>query len=266
MTQRLRSTLEWVLVDTHLWVATAAASLTVFAAAAVGAPVQLPPLGVVFSSTLLIYAVDDIFDGRMRSQPVRWLAVGSGALSLLVQLLWAPRLVVIVVIVGALPGLLYGVRICGRRLRELPGVKPFFVAGSLAVAVVAVPVLWGRPMAAPSPGLARMAIAIGSLFLLVLSNVCFFDLRDRAADARAGVRTIPVRLGVVGTRRFCLTLSLAVGLATPFVGDDLRGPLLMAVLATAAYTALLPAPGGRLQYALAVDGVPVLLGLSVLAL
>ena len=99
---------------------------------------------------------------------------------------------------------------------------------------------------------------------LVLCNVCFFDLRDREADERAGVRTIPVWLGVWGTRRSCLALGLVVAVGGTLAIGILKAPLIAAALATAAYARFLPAPGGRLEYALVVDGVPVLLGLSAL--
>jgi len=179
-------------------------------------------------------------------------------------LVTAPAPVVVVVLIGGFPALLYGAPIRRRRFRELPGVKPFFVATSLALAAVGVPTLWVwattlQPLAGP-----RVITTIGVLFLLILSNVCFFDLRDRLADARAGVRTIPVWIGVAGTRRFCLALSLTVGLTATVGGGNLRVSLLAAAAATAMYALFLPSPGGRLQYALVVDGVPVLLGLSIL--
>ena len=71
VTPSVRRTLEWLVVDTHLWVSAAAAGLTLFAAAAIGLPTRAAPMGVVFSAALLIYAVDDISDGRMRAQPAR---------------------------------------------------------------------------------------------------------------------------------------------------------------------------------------------------
>ena len=264
MRQYLRRALERSLVDTHLWVAAAAASLALFASAAMGLPLQLPPIGVVFSATLLIYAVDDVFDGRMRLQPARWLTVGLGAVLLSAQLVSAPAPAVLAVLVGTLPALLYGAPIRGRRFRELPGVKPFFVATSLAVAAVGVPALWTWSTTPPPLAAPRVIATTGVLFLLILSNVCFFDLRDRLTDVRDGVRTIPVWIGVAGTRRFCLALSLAAGLVATARGGDLRAPLLVAAAATAAYALFLPTPGGRLQYALVVDGVPVLLGVAIL--
>ena len=263
MKSKLYRVVERGLVDTHLWVSAAAAGLTLFAAAALGLSTGVAAAGMVFSATLLIYAVDDFFDGRMRAQPMRWYTMAVGFLSLGVQLLSAPTVTVMVVALGAVPALLYGAPVRGRRLRELPAIKPFFVAASLTVAAIAVPVLWAWP-AQQMPAASRIAMMAAFLFGLVLCNLCFFDLRDRVDDARAGVRTVPIVLGVAGTRRLCLTLCLGVALAATVAGAGLRVPLIAAAVVTAAYARLLPARSGRLEYALAVDGVPVLLGVCVL--
>ena len=232
MNSKLHQVLERGLVDTHLWVSSAAAGLTLFAATALGLSAGVAAAGVVFSATLLIYAVDDFFDGRMRAQPMRWYTLAFGFLSLGAQLLSAPTVVVIVVAIGSLPALLYGAPIRGRRLRELPAVKPFFVAAALTVAAIAVPVVWARPAPEFLPAASRIAMVAVFLFGLVLCNVCFFDLRDRVDDARAGIRTVPVMLGVAGTRRLCLTLCLGVALAATVAGGGLRVPLIVAAAVT----------------------------------
>ena len=258
----MRRELEWILVDSHLWVSAAAAGLTLFAAATLGLPFRAGPAGIVFSATLLVYAVDDVFDGRMHRQPARWLLVLIGGAMLSVQLLMAPAIIVVVVTGGAVPALLYGAPIGGHRFRELPGVKPFYVAASLAVAAVSIPVLWQTDLQLPST---PRLIATGVLlFALILGNVCFFDLRDRHEDAGAGVRTIAVRLGVARTRRLVLVLGAMVAGGSVLVGGEQWPSLALAALATAAYARFLPVTGGRLQYGLVVDGVPVMLGCLVL--
>lgn len=264
----LVQTLECLLVDTHLWVSAAAACLTLFVATAIAAPVRLESTGIVFSATLLIYAIDDVFDGRMSRQPLRWLTVAVAAVALGFQLLRAPALTTLLVGLGALPALAYGVPICGRRLRELPGIKPFFVALSLAVAVSAVPTLLAWERGVGGAHLTQVLPVGGLLFLLILSNVCFFDLRDLQDDARKGIRTIPVQYGAAGTRAVCVLLSLLVclsvilssGLLDVFLGRC----LLLSAAASTLYALCLPVTGNRLSYALMVDGVPILLGVSVL--
>ena len=248
MNHRLRRALELGLVDTHLWVSTAAAGLALFASAALGLPTRTMPAGIVFSATLLIYAVDDFFDGCMHAQPWRWCTLSFGLISVGAHLLWAPTAVAVAVVAGTVPALFYGMQIRGRRLRELPTIKPFFVAGSLTTAVVVVPVLWSWSVQEPFPAVSRIAVVAALLFGLVTCNVCFFDLRDRVDDARAGVRTIPVALGVVRTRWLCLALCLGVALVTLLVGSGLRAPLIAAAFVTAAYARLLPVRSSRLGY------------------
>ena len=260
MTRRRRN-LEWLLVDTHLWVSSAAAGLSLFAAAALGFSERLAPMGVVFSATLLIYAVDDVFDGRTRIQPARWLTVVVGGGTLLAQLLQAPIAVVVTVAAGSLPALLYAAPIRGRRLRELPAVKPFFVAFSLSVGAVAVPLLWATNTGQYAAGALPLLGVMLVLFLLVLCNVCFFDLRDREVDARTGVRTLPLRLGERRTRRLCLVLCMPAALAAVSILPGVSTTLLIAIAATATYVCYLPVLATRLHYALVVDGVPILLGL-----
>lgn len=253
--------LEWALVDTHLWVSTAAAGLSLFACAALGLPLAGESAGIAFSATMLIYGVDDVFDGRASAQPLRWVTVAVGAFALGAQLLAAPLQVVILVVVGACPALLYGAPVLGVRLRDLPGAKPFFVAASLTTAAICVPTVW-----AAAVGLHVEVGAIGAtfvvLFILTLCNVCFFDVRDRRQDGRDGVGTIPVCFGVGRTRQICLLLSgavAAIAMASPL---EPAWPILLAAAATASYSRWFPAGSRRLSYCLVVDGVPVLLGLS----
>ena len=274
---RLARRAEAVLVDAHLWVAVAAAGLTLYAAHALGLPADPRPPLLVLAATILIYAVDDVFDGRAVAKgrsPERaaswrvasWrVAVATAAAMLAWQLVAAPRPVITLVGLGGLPCLAYGLPVGGHRLRDLPGVKPFLVAVAVVVAVIGVPLAW-TPVRHPSPSPPAI-VGLGlALFALVLCNVCFFDLRDLAVDSGAGVRTVATCLGDRGTRLFCMCVCGFTGLALALY--ELPGiwpaPMLAALAATAAYAAGLPAAASRLGYAAAVDGVPVLLGMSVL--
>lgn len=260
MTSRAVTLLERVLVDTHLWVGLAAAGLGLFAAASLGVA-AVPSAGLLFSATVLIYSVDDVFDGRMRRQPARWVTLAASALALATQLWVAPRAVAALILLGAPPALLYAAPIRGRRLRDLPGVKPLFVASSLTVAAVTVPLVW-----AWAEGVivdtTRAPQTAYFLFVVVLCNVCFFDLRDRETDAAAGVGTIPVRAGVSGTRRLCVALCLLTGVVV--LSTTAPPALWLALGGTVFYALALPEGAGRLTYALVVDGVPILLGLASL--
>ena len=272
----LRRALTVVLVETHLWVALAATGLTLFAQNFLGLPLVWYPAALVFASTMLIYEVDELFDrfaskSQTRNGSRRWLGVVSACLytgGVALCLNAAPSAVRFLVLFGAVPCLLYGAPVAvfkGTRLRELPGVKPFFVTTALTVAAIGVPLLWIEALHAPISG--NIALLAVCLFGITLCNVTVFDLRDRDQDARYSIRTIPVMLGVTGTRMLCVAVCaalLCLLLMTSLPGSSPVIVLGCGVGATALYCGALPANSGRLTYAIAVDGVPILLGLSIL--
>lgn len=246
MRARLARGLTVLLVESHLWVALAATGLALFAQSFLGLPLAWYPVALVFASTMLIYEVDALFDrggsssaAHIGRQPSRGLACAG----------------------------LYAAPVAcfkGARLRELPGVKPFFVTAALTVAAIGVPSMW--VVSPPQSG--SIALLALCLFGITLCNVTIFDLRDLDQDALHRISTIPVIFGVTGTRRFCL--AVCAGLlcllvtTTGFAGSTPVIALACAVGATALYCGALPTNSGRLTYAIAVDGVPILLGLSIL--
>ena len=271
----LRRALTKMLVDSHLWVALAATGLTLFAQNFLGMPLVWYPAALVFASTMLIYEVDELFDrlaskssARIGSRP--WLGVGSACLytgGVALCLNAAPSAVCYLVLCGAVPCLLYGAPVAvfnGTRMRELPGIKPFFVTTALTVAAIGVPILWTEVPHEPISG--NIVLLAVCLFGITLCNVTVFDLRDRDQDARYSIRTIPVMLGVTGTRMLCVAVCAALLclLLMSLPGSSPVIVLVCGVCATALYCGVLPANSGRLTYAIAVDGVPILLGLSIL--
>lgn len=258
----------WV-VESNLWVALAAAALVLFVDTALGVPAPPSAVILVGAATLLIYRFD-AWVGGDRPAPGRWLVLIAAALAA-VSLWRAPTAVRWFVGVGAVPCLLYGVRLPLPRAgtytwRALPGVKPGFVTLAVAAGVIGVPVLWE---AVPPVGASLSTLTV-SLLLLLLCNVTLFDLRDLDHDARQGVRTLPVRLGPHRARRLVGVLgalavviaggSAAAGLVAPWVA----GSLGIAGGVTAWFSLCQASRASPLQYALAVDGIPVLLGVSAL--
>ena len=276
MRARLARGLTVLLVESHLWVALAATGLTLFAQSFLGLPLAWYPAALVFASTMLIYEVDELFDrvrsssaAHVRRHPWRGLAcAGLYAVAVAFCLIAAPASVRYLVGCGAVPCLLYGAPVAcfkGARLRALPGVKPFFVTAALTVAAIGVPSMW--VVSPPQSG--SIALLAMCLFGITLCNVTIFDLRDLDQDAHQSISTIPVILGVTGTRRFCLAVCAGL-LCLLVTTSSLAGSspviaLACAVGATALYCGALPTNSGRLTYAIAVDGVPVLLGLSILS-
>ncbi|MBD3239875.1 MAG: hypothetical protein GF331_04765 [Chitinivibrionales bacterium] len=108
-------------------------------------------------------------------------------------------------------GLLYAVPISlGRtrrlHLRGLPTFKSIWLALLIAAAAVGLPLTSGRPSTS-----ARLLLDIVLCSICALSNVTLCDLPDVTEDRAAGVKTLPILLGV-NTTRWALAL-LNVGAA-----------------------------------------------------
>ncbi len=121
------------------------------------------------------------------------------------------------IIVGILlaAGILY--TLCLKRLtRYVPGFKTYFVTGEWALAAV----LMYATYANDAPATLLLA-AFCFVFLRVLINVIFSDLKDIRSDSNDGLKTIPVVLGWNGTIRLLYLLNLASPL--PLVISALAG-------------------------------------------
>ena len=114
----------------------------------------------------------------------------------------------------------------GYSLPALPGVRRFREFGLAKVAILTG--VW--TIATTYLPLADRAIAGGELTLLLLRRFLFmftlcvaFDVRDHLADARAGIRTLPVRLGVGGSYRLMRLTLLAFAALVIFGPAVVRG-------------------------------------------
>jgi 4-hydroxybenzoate polyprenyltransferase len=104
---------------------------------------------------------------------------------------------------------------CRIRLKDLPGVKSFFVPAFIATILV----IW--PIVQAGERLSWFDLVIFTWCFLVLGiNSLVFDLRDVAGDRLHGTPTIPVRLGGLLT---CLLL-LALGASMVWLSGYLRLP------------------------------------------
>jgi 4-hydroxybenzoate polyprenyltransferase len=121
------------------------------------------------------------------------------------------NLSIFVVSIPLIAGALYSLRwipppLPFRRLKEIPVVKNFIVAGtwSSVSALLPVSILHGLP----GP---KTWICIIFFFSYVITSSTIPDIRDRDGDALAGVRTIPVILGAENTQRLLVVLNILVG-------------------------------------------------------
>jgi 4-hydroxybenzoate polyprenyltransferase len=121
--------------------------------------------------------------------------------------------------------------------------------------------------------LAALLLALGSMFGAVFVVELLWDIRDREGDRIAGIRSIPVVLGLAATRRWIMivnavpALLVAIGLIT----NELRTPWLLvlfnSVLIMICLAALADFDGERRRWshALVITQTGLLVCLGVLA-
>lgn len=212
------------------WIAACATALVWQTQTVLTGTARLSPLaGFVWFSTLFTYALHRsiglrkmaAFDERGRYRIIvryryhirLYAAVGAvGALitfwSLSPTLRWWIVLPALVSVGYVLPVPGLG----GRRLRDLPGIKIFLIAGSFTWVTVILP--------------AVEAYALGQwyVWLLALERACFvfaltvpFDVRDRHIDAAARVPTLPALLGNRRAIQLALVALAVAAAATLFL-------------------------------------------------
>lgn len=220
-----------VILDSCVWTAATLGALPLFAAHLTGLPLDPRPSAVIFCSGLAIYNLDHLADSfKERGSMDRWRrGIGRQALTGLVisslaaligMLLAGPLSVTLVVLAYAVVGLAYGLpvlptwragrdgheqRLTWRRPKDLPGLKAVLVASSICVAAVGLPLAYaGAPL--------HLAALPAALFTwaFVVSNAIMCDVGDLRADLASGVPTVPVLLGVPGTRGLLLGGNVAV--------------------------------------------------------
>ena len=252
----------------HWWVSLCTAALTGLTAAVLGLSGAFLPALLVLASSLVIYGLDDLLDGEGRRGMTA--QVGIAAASVAVLLFIAPASVRWLVGVGLAICATYALPL-GRdrqgkvwRPKRLPGLKAWWVAGAVTVAVTLVPLAWvGTPHGSPD----QLPQLLLFLFLFTFTNVTAFDVRDVLEDRERQVGTMPVMLGVEPTRATLLTLQLLLlgGLVALWTSgvQQFRWELLAGTLWVLAYLRLLDPRAARWQYDLAVDGS--LLGVGLLA-
>lgn len=264
------------LIYSNVYIALAAAASTAGTLSALGGNPLAPPVAVVFLSTLAVYNFDrvngspeDEFEktGRhrwieSRRGPLLLLALLSGA-GLLPLLPMLDPVHLLVLVPMGLVSACYCLPVLpcstgAARLKEVPGIKALAVTAVWAGATALLPAAGatGSPLSAEALGLTLERAVF--VFPLALA----FDVRDLERDMEAGLETLAINLGVSGSRRVAIFISLLGGMAALL----LHGPgRLGAVLAgTALLSALvlmwLEEGRGEMYFVGAVDGVILLQG------
>lgn len=263
------------LIYSNLFIAGCAAAMVHVSYLSVGTGrAGMALMGTVASATLLVYIVDRLLDvdrepAEADSERHRWIrrrrpwlvglaglaAVGTGlsALGLDAEVFFG--LVPLAAIAGAYSFPLWPNADGGGRLKDVPGLKGVVVAvvwtGATAVLPVLDTVEW------PWPGTAWGLMVERFFFILALTLP--FDVRDLDQDRNSGLATVPMWLGVRGTRMLALGALGVSGLAA--VG--FRSPVgalavVGALLPTAWLIAGVTERRGELYYVGALDGMMLL--------
>lgn len=273
-----------LLVFSNLFIAAAAALVTWDSYARLGRPGPPgPEVWLVFFATLVVYELDrllgaseeDRVDASARHLWLRghrralWALTGAAAAGVAACLPFLPiRVTAVLVVLGAL-SLAYVapvVRRGGRwhRLKDLAGLKAFLIAAVWAAATVLLPAF--------SRGAALLPTAwvTAERFLFVLAICLPFDVRDLARDRAAGIRTLPVALGVPATRAFGVALLVGyTGIVVAHYGVSASSPAFALVPTAALALGLVVAMDEHrpdTYYEVFVDGTLIVQGLLLLAL
>jgi 4-hydroxybenzoate polyprenyltransferase len=242
-----------VLTFSSLWVAAAAAALTVACSLAMGIAPAIAPVGLAFSGTLVVYNIDRIrdLDRDRRTAPDRsaFVAAHAGTLSLLVLAsgVAAAGFAVaagppagLVLVPVALLGLLH------RRIKHLGCAKSAYITASWVAVVAGVPI-------AVDPAARDAVWVLSAVACAVFANAAASNVRDdEVAAARLGAAPVLLAARVVAAA------GAAIALTAPATVVPLAAVPLFTLLA------LLPFRRSERYGLVAVDGA-LLVGAAVAA-
>ncbi|MFH1463361.1 MAG: UbiA family prenyltransferase [Pseudomonadota bacterium] len=269
-----------ILVYSALWTAATLGALTVFVSQVLGVSAG-GPAWIIALSAAFIYNFDHVADSYLQRSPdpvaqayhhhpimLALLAIIAVALGIAVGS--APRACQWVFAVYTGIGLLYGLPFLPvrepagwrrYRLKDIPFLKPWLVAGAITFGVVGLPLSWaGRPLDAQ---VWSLVLVVG---VFALSNTHMFDIRDLASDAAARVKTLPVVMGARRVRQGMVLLNVfLMALMAWGLGGELSHlfpELFLLPILSIAYLLTLRLESGPIACAVLVEGcifVPLLL-------
>lgn len=142
---------------------------------------------------------------------------------------------VLVTLVPLIAGVLYSMPVLPkgfgyRRLKEIPVMKNIVVGGSWSVILVLLP-----GMVAGAPVTLQTGLCLLFFFSYAFIASSLPDMRDREGDARAGVITIPVLIGVDRTKKVLGALNWTTAGVVIALGIATMLPLLITVLYAGAH-------------------------------
>ncbi|WP_414621342.1 UbiA family prenyltransferase [Calothrix sp. CCY 0018] len=205
-----------------IWVAGGIASLGIFSQKVLELENNWQPIALIFVTALIPYNLDRIFDSYVQKipeakaqlffrKPYIFVLLLSAIIATALLLYDAPSKVRYVSCAGIVP-LLYGTPLFPwrsksewqwYRLKDIPGSKAWIVGSILTYAVIALPLAY----AGAKFDLAAILTTL-FMFIFIVSNSHVFDIRDIESDQKKGVVTLPIMVGIKGTKIFLITMNL----------------------------------------------------------
>lgn len=231
-----------------------------------------PLLAVVFFATLFVYNLDRLSSGsgedRVEESPRhRWIhrhervlqvSAGVSLVASAVGTLWLPLEVTLALIPLGVLALAYSLPVIPTRdrwlrLKDVPGLKVILIAVVWAVATGLLPAI--ETLEAPwSSGVVEGVVQmVGARALFIAGITLPFDIRDMERDARSGIATVPLWLGVDWTRRIAVGCIVAFGLL-----NASHTPLVVSAVVTAGVVLAADRGRGELYYVAGLDGMMAL--------
>ncbi|NJK39061.1 MAG: UbiA family prenyltransferase [Oscillatoriales cyanobacterium RM2_1_1] len=211
-----------LLIYSNIWVAMAIASLGIFTQRTLEFESNWQPIALIFAAALIPYNLDRIFDSYVQiipdnkaqlffRRPQVWGLLLAAISATIVLLYIAPSRVRYVSCAGIIP-LLYGIPLLPwegnsglrwYRLKDIPGSKAWIVGSILTYAVIILPLAY-----AGAKFDSQVALVTLFMFVFIVTNSHTFDIRDLESDREKGVITVPIILGIKGTKILLATMNI----------------------------------------------------------
>ncbi|MBE9044268.1 prenyltransferase [Pleurocapsales cyanobacterium LEGE 10410] len=213
-----------LIIYPSVWVAAALASLGIFTQETLELGHNWQAIALIFVTALIPYNLDRIFDSYVQKIPDHqaqlffrqrciWVLLFSAIVATVILLYFAPSQVRYISLVGIIP-LLYGTPLFPSkkesgwqwyRLKDLPGSKAWIVGGILTYAVIAVPLAYSQAQFDVAA-----ALITWFMFVFIVTNSHTFDIRDLESDRYKGVVTLPIMVGIEGTKIVLTVMNLSM--------------------------------------------------------
>ena len=213
-----------LIIYPSIWVAAAIASLGIFTQQILQLEPNWQAIAFIFATALIPYNLDRIFDSYVQKipdtkaqlffrQPCIWVLLLTPIITTAVLLYYASATVRYVSIAGIIP-LLYGTPLFPvkhksewqwYRLKDIPGSKAWIVGSILTYAVIAIPIAYAEAKYDLVSALLTLF-----MFVFIVTNSHIFDIRDIKSDQEKGVVTLPILVGIRGTKIILTTMNLVM--------------------------------------------------------